>query len=329
MIISQTPYRVSFAGGGSDLPEYYREDFGAVLSVTIRRHLYVTVHRRFEANIRVSYSKTEIAQSVDAIGHALVREALRVTDTRGPLEVTTIGDVPAGTGLGSSSTLTVGLLHALYALQGQRVVPELLARQACEIELDRLGHPIGKQDQYAAAFGGINYVRFFADGRVAVEPVACSAATRVSLETHGLLVYLAEQRDANEILERQRAGTEEKRSCLTELRDLAQAMRALLAGPFDVEELGRLLHQGWCTKRALGFGITNARIDESYARARRAGAWGGKVLGAGGGGFLFLLAEKARHDSILSALGSPRWLPFELDSEGSRIVFDSEARARA
>jgi len=324
MIISQTPFRVSFAGGGTDLAAFYQQGFGAVLSVAIQRHMYVTVHERFEPNIRVSYSRTETADSVDEVQHSLVREAMRTTSTESPLEITTIADVPAGTGLGSSSTLTVGLLKALYAYGGRVASAAQVAQQACEIEIQRLGHPIGKQDQYAAAFGGLNYIRFNSDETVQVEPVPCSTETRRELESHVLLAYTQQRRDANEILDKQTKGTAEKRTVLRTMRDLADEMRSVLTGQPNLEEFGRLLHEGWELKRSLGFGISNAGIDEWYTKAREAGAIGGKLLGAGGGGFLLLFAPPERHAKILEVLGNPRVLPFQIDGLGTRIVFISE-----
>src|SRR6516164_567015 len=200
MIISQTPYRVSFAGGGTDLPAFYQNDYGAVLSTTIDQHMYVTIHRRFEPTIRVSYSRTEMAGTLDEVQHELVREAMRQVEIDEPLEITTIGDVPAGTGMGSSSSLTVGLLNALHAYRHQVVSPQLLAEQACQIEIDILNKPIGRQDQYAAAFGGVNYFRFNTDGTVDVEPVPCRSETLDELQQRTLLLYTGQPRDANVIL---------------------------------------------------------------------------------------------------------------------------------
>src|SRR6476661_1654718 len=189
MIISQTPYRVSFAGGGTDLPAYYRREFGAVLSVAIDQHIYVTIHRRFESTIRVSYSHTEVARTIDDVKHELVREAMRMVEIDEPLEITTIGDVPSGTGMGSSSSLTVGLLTALYGYQHCIVSPKLLAERACRVEIDILNKPIGRQDQYAAAFGGLNYFRFNPDDTVDAEPVPCRAETLDELDRRNLLLY--------------------------------------------------------------------------------------------------------------------------------------------
>jgi D-glycero-alpha-D-manno-heptose-7-phosphate kinase len=321
MIISQTPYRVSFAGGGTDLPAFYRHESGAVLSTTIDQHIYVTIHRRFEPTIRISYSRTEVAPTLNEVEHELVREAMRRVEIDEPLEITTIGDVPAGTGMGSSSSLTVGLLAALYGYRHQVVSPRLLAEQACQIEIDVLGKPIGRQDQYAAAFGGLNYIRFNPDDTVEVEPVPCRAETLAELERRCLLVYTGQTRDANAILEKQSGATTDRMGVLCAMRDLADTMRHALAGEGDLERFAALLHEGWELKRSLGFGISNDRVNEWYEAARRAGAAGGKLLGAGGGGFLLLVAPPWRHRAIREALGRPRELPFQIARHGGRIIF--------
>lgn len=324
MIISQTPYRVSFAGGGTDLPAFYRQESGAVLSVALQRHMYVTVTKRFEPSIRVSYSKTEIADDVDTVQHTIVRESLKLSGLGPHMEIVTIGDVPAGTGMGSSSTLTVGLLNAMHAMQGRVSSPQLLARQACEIEIERLGKPIGKQDQYAAAFGGLNYIRFNADESVDVQPVPVAAGTLEELEKRVLILYTEKKRDADDILKKQSEGTTgAKMLVLREMRDLASEMRGVISGRANLDEFARLLHVGWELKRSLGFGISDAFIDEWYDAARKAGAQGGKLLGAGGGGFVFLLAPPERHEAIRQAVGRPREINFKVDRHGSRIIFIS------
>jgi D-glycero-alpha-D-manno-heptose-7-phosphate kinase len=321
MIISQTPYRVSFAGGGTDLPAFYRQEHGAVLSTTIDQHMYVTIHRRFEPTIRVSYSRTEMASTLDEVQHELVREAMRQVEIDEPLEITTIGDVPAGTGMGSSSSLTVGLLSALYAHRHRVVSPALLAEQACRIEIDILKKPIGRQDQYAAAFGGVNYIRFNPDDTVDVEPVPCRVETLAELEQRTLLVYTGQTRDANQILERQSNGTAERMGVLRQMRDQVNKMRAALTGDGDLDRFASLLHEGWELKRSLGFGISGDQVNEWYEAARKAGAAGGKLLGAGGGGFLLLMAPPWRHRAIREALNRPRELPFRITRHGSRIIF--------
>jgi D-glycero-alpha-D-manno-heptose-7-phosphate kinase len=321
MIISQTPYRVSFAGGGTDLPAFYRHEHGAVLSTAIDRYVYVNVHRRFEPSIRIAYSQTEVADSVDGIQHELVREAMRMTGIDEPLEVTTIGDVPAGTGMGSSSSLTVGLLTALYAHRGKIVDRDRLAEEACRIEIDILKKPIGRQDQYAAAFGGINYIRFNPDDTVDVDPVPCNPETLAELERHILLIYTNQTRSADGILERQGRATADKMDVLRRMRDLAGEMREALAGLGNLKEFARLLHVGWELKRSIGCGISSDSVDGLYDRARRAGADGGKLLGAGGGGFLLLLASPDRHRAIREALDRPRELEFRFARHGSRNIF--------
>ena len=321
MIISQTPYRVSFAGGGTDLPAFYRKEFGAVLSTTIDQHIYVTIHRRFEPTIRVSYSRTETASTLEEVQHELVREAMRRVEIDEPLEITTIGDVPAGTGMGSSSSLTVGLLAALYGYRHRVVSPRLLAEQACRIEIEVLGKPIGRQDQYAAAFGGVNYIRFNPDETVDVEPVPCRAEALRELEQRILLVYTGQTRDANAILQQQSHATAGRMDVLRAMRDLADRMRHALAGEGDLDQFAELLHEGWELKRSLGCGISTGHVDEWYEAARRAGAAGGKLLGAGGGGFLLLVAPPWRHRAIREALGRPRELPFRFAQHGSRNIF--------
>lgn len=324
MIISQTPYRVSFAGGGTDLPAFYTHEPGAVLSVAIKKHMYVTVSHRFERSVRVGYTKTEIAESVDEVEHTIVREALRMTGLGEYIEITTIGDLPAGTGMGSSSSLTCGLLKALYAFKGQIVSPARVAEEACRIEIDLLGKPIGRQDQYAAAYGGLNYIRFHPDHTVDVEPVPCHAEVVDELQRRAMLLYTGQTRSADGILKEQSKGTIDKMPVLRRMRDLADQMRQVIAGSGNLDEFARLLHEGWELKRSLGFGISQQQIDDWYSAARKAGAQGGKLLGAGGGGFLFLLAPPERHQAIREALGRPREITFDVDRFGSRLIFISD-----
>jgi len=324
MIISQTPYRVSFAGGGTDLPAFYRNEYGAVLSLAIDKHMYVTVSPRFEPSTRVAYTKTEIVDKVEDLQHELVREALRLTGLGRHIEITTVGDVPGGTGMGSSSSLTVGVLLALHAYKGQIASAKNLAEQACRIEIERLGKPIGKQDQYAAAFGGMNYIRFNPDESVDVEPVPCTPEVMQELSRRVLLFYTEQQRDADKILKKQSDGTRERMAVLREMRDLAHEMRLALGGGGGLDEFAKLLHQGWLLKRSLGFGISTGPVDAWYEQALKLGAQGGKLLGAGGGGFLLLIAPTERHDLIRDALGNPRELTFGIDRRGGRVIFISD-----
>jgi D-glycero-alpha-D-manno-heptose-7-phosphate kinase len=324
VIITQTPYRVSFAGGGTDLPAFYEKEAGAVFSVAVNHHMYVTVSPRFERTTRIAYTRVEICETVDAIEHTIAREALRMTELGPHVEVTTVGDVPAGTGMGSSSSLTVGLLNALYAYKGQVTSAKRLAEESCRIEIDILKKPIGRQDQYAAAYGGVNYIRFNPDHSVDIEPVACKTETLNELEKSVLLLFTDKRRDADTILKQQSEGTASRFSVLQEMRDLADEMRKVLSGPGDLVEFARLLHHGWELKRSLGFGISSSAVDGWYDAARKAGATAGKLLGAGGGGFLMLIAPPERHDAIRNALGNPREITFQIDRRGSRVIFISD-----
>jgi D-glycero-alpha-D-manno-heptose-7-phosphate kinase len=240
------------------------------------------------------------------------------------LEITTVGDVPAGTGMGSSSSLAVGLLNALYAYKGQVTSPGALAERACEIEIDILNKPIGRQDQYAAAYGGVNYIRFNSDHTVDVEPVPTAPAFLDQLERHIILLYTAQQRDADTILKKQSEGSRDKMSVLREMRDLAGELRRTMGGQGNLEDFGRILHEGWELKRSLGFGISNAGVDEWYQAARANGAMGGKLLGAGGGGFLLIMAPPDRHEAIREAVGRPREIDFRIDRRGSRVIYISD-----
>ncbi|MGA0871820.1 MAG: GHMP kinase, partial [Phycisphaerales bacterium] len=295
-----------------------------VLSVGLQSHMYVTVSPRFKSSIRVAYSRTEIAETVAEVEHTIVRQALELTGLDRHLEITTIGDLPAGTGMGSSSALTVGLLNALHAYRGRISSAADLAAQSCDIEINRLAKPIGKQDQYAAAFGGLNYIRFNPDESVQVEPVPCARETIDELERRSMLVYTAQQRSADGILEKQSKGTADKMSTLRAMRDLAEEMRKAIAGRGDLDAFGELLDEGWKLKRSLGFGISSDHIDAMYDTARRAGAQAGKLLGAGGGGFVYLIAPPERHAAILEALGQPQQVRFGIDRLGSRIIFISD-----
>ena len=324
MIITQTPYRVSFAGGGTDLPAFYEHEAGAVLSMGVAHHMYVTVSPRFEKTTRVAYTKVEIADGIDNIQHTIAREALRMTGLGEHLEITTVGDVPAGTGMGSSSSLAVGILNALYAYKGQVTSPGQLAEQACEIEIDILKKPIGRQDQYAAAYGGVNYIRFNPDHSVDVEPVPTDPAFLDQLEKHIILLYTDQQRDADSILKKQSEGSADKMSVLRQMRDLAGELRTTMGGQGDLDDFGRILHEGWLLKRSLGFGISNAGVDDWYNVARANGAMGGKLLGAGGGGFLLVMAPPECHEAIRTACGRPREIPFRIDRRGSRVIFISD-----
>jgi D-glycero-alpha-D-manno-heptose-7-phosphate kinase len=305
MIISRTPLRVSFAGGGSDLPAFYQHEPGAVVSTAINQYIYITVNKKFDRQIRASYSVTEMVDSVDELKHELIREALKMAHLDGGIEITSISDIPSrGTGLGSSSTYTVGLLNALNAFAGRYAGAERLAREACEIEIERCGNPIGKQDQYIAAYGGLQFIQFNPDGSVFVDPVIFKPETRRTLEQRLLLMYTGLTRSANQILEEQQRNTEksdQQRQILRAMTGLAQELQAALARD-DLDPFGEILDRGWLLKRQLAQQISNNVIDEWYERAKRNGAMGGKLLGAGGGGFLLLYACPECHAAIIRAI---------------------------
>jgi D-glycero-alpha-D-manno-heptose-7-phosphate kinase len=324
MIISRTPLRVSFLGGGSDIPGYYRRFGGAVLSTAIDQSVYVTVSRKFDNAVRISYSRTEEVEHTSPVEHPLVREALSLLGIEGGVEITSIADIPArGTGLGSSSSFTVGLLNALHAYCGRHVSAETLAAESCLIEIERCGEPIGKQDQYAAAFGGFNFIRFHADERVEVNKVICSPSVISGLQMRLLFFYTGVTRSPSELLQRQAqemAADECKLNAMSEIVRLAETAYAELCVG-RVDSLGEMLHAAWQIKKRLANGISNAVVDDAYQAAIDAGAKGGKLLGAGGGGFLMLYAEPNRHDEIRRALGTLRETPFRFVPHGSNIVF--------
>ncbi len=323
MIISKTPLRVSFVGGGTDLADFCDEHGGAVVSTAIDKWIHVVVAPRFEGDLRVSYSKTEIVSTVSEIQHELVREALRLTGLPRGLDVVTLADVPSqGTGLGSSSAVTVGLLNALYAYQGVFRSVEDLAEDASRIEIDVLGKPIGRQDQYAAAYGGFNFIEFTPrGGGIRVEPIVCPAQTLERLHRSLMLFYTGRQRAASDVLSGQREAIIEGSAteALLGMRDLAYELRDVL-GRGDVEGVGPLLDRNWELKRSLVAGLSDAQVDEWYRQARAAGASGGKLLGAGAGGFLLIMAPPERQAEVRTALGDLREVPFHFAARGTQIT---------
>jgi D-glycero-alpha-D-manno-heptose-7-phosphate kinase len=325
MIISRTPLRVSFAGGGSDLPAYYEREPGAVVNTTINKYIYITVNKKFDRKIRASYSVTEIVDCVDQLKHELIREAMKMVGLEGGIEITSISDVPQGTGLGSSSSYTVGLLSALYAYVGLHVGAERLAREACEIEIGRCAKPIGKQDQYSAAYGGLQYMQFNPDESVFVDPIICDPTIRRRLQERLLMLYTGTTRAAEEILREQKMKTEgdaEQSRTIKQMVQLAAELReALNRNRDDLDFFGEMLHHGWLLKKNLASGISNRCINEWYERARQHGAVGGKLLGAGGGGFLLLYAHPEQHSTILSALLELRAISFKFEPQGCKIIY--------
>jgi D-glycero-alpha-D-manno-heptose-7-phosphate kinase len=324
MIISRTPLRISFVGGGTDLPSFYEEHGGAVLSTTIDKWIHVVVSRRFEGDVRVSYSRTEIVENAAAVEHELVRETMRLTGVPRGVDIVTLADVPSrGSGLGSSSTVTVGLLNALYAYQGIYKPTLDLAEEAAVIEIDTLGKPIGRQDQYAAATGGLNFIEFLPQREgVRVEPIVCPPATVKELQRSLLLFYTGRQRSADSVLSLQKEAIHDGSAvdALKQMRDLAYELRARL--PVEgASALGRLLHENWELKRALVDSVSDAEVDAMYERARDAGALGGKLLGAGAGGFLLVAGPPDRHDGIRAALAGLREIPLRFSARGTHIAF--------
>lgn len=327
MIISRTPLRVSFVGGGSDLAAYYRHEPGAVVSTGIDRYIYITVNAKFDHQIRASYSVTEIVDSVDELKHELIRESLGLVGLARGVEITSISDIPSqGTGLGSSSTYTVGLLNALHAYTGRFAGAERLAHEACTIEIERCGAPIGKQDQYIAAYGGLQFIQFNPDETVYVDPIICRPQTRQRLQQRLLMLYTGTTRQTGAILREQQANTERdqaRRLSLRQMVALAHDLRTALVRD-DLDAFGEVLHEGWVRKRELAAGISSALIDGWYERARAAGALGGKILGAGGGGFLLLYAPEERLDGICAALPELRPVRVRFEPQGSKIIYVEE-----
>jgi D-glycero-alpha-D-manno-heptose-7-phosphate kinase len=332
MIISRAPLRMSFAGGGSDLPAYYREFGGAVLSAAINKYVYVNVNQKFDSGIRVGYSKNEEVKKVADIAHPLVRNALEYLQIPGGVEITTIADIPSsGTGLGSSSTFTVGLLHALNEYRGQEMDASALAQGACHIEIDLCAEPIGKQDQYAAAFGGMNFIEFGTDESVIVTPISASAKTIQDLQAHLLLLYTGKTRSASALLQEQsiELGRDlHKQQSMHRMVQLARDLKdELCANRMDA--VGEILHEGWILKKSLVQGISAHEIDLWYDAARSAGALGGKILGAGAGGFLLLYAPPERHPAILQALPQLQPISVGFDVLGSQIIFNEKIAGNA
>jgi D-glycero-alpha-D-manno-heptose-7-phosphate kinase len=322
MIITQTPLRIGLVGGGTDLPGYYREHGGRVLNAALDKYVYVIVKQRFDDDIYVNYSRKEIVSRVEDLEHELVREAMQMTGVTSGVEITTLADIPsAGSGLGSSSAVTVGLLHALFAYRGHQVSAAELAERACTIEIDRCGKPIGKQDQYIAAFGGIRDLRFGPGEDVVAEELGLPAAQRRALQQQVMLFYTGVTRSADPILAEQNANVEATQPQLDMLRDLAGfAAERLRDG--DVAGVGAAMRESWEAKRKLASGVSNDWIDAAVSRALEAGASGAKLTGAGGGGFLLVICPAERQRAVREALPELREFPVGLDRLGSRVVLN-------
>jgi D-glycero-alpha-D-manno-heptose-7-phosphate kinase len=322
MVITQTPLRISFAGGGTDLEEYYRHRDGRVVSCTIDKYIFVIIKERFDDRIVLNYSRNETVDRIDEIKHELIREAMRKTGIDKGVEISTLADIPSeGSGLGSSSSLVVGLLNAFYQFQGEQVTAERLAREACEIEIDVCKRPIGKQDQYIAAFGGIRAITFCKDGSVDVNKICLNDSDWRRFGSNLLLFYTNTTRKSADILTEQREQTKDKMNILTEMEELVDDVRdAIVNNAFH--KVGRNLHLGWELKKKLASKISNSQIDEVYNRALDAGALGGKISGAGGGGFLLLYVPREQQDLVRLALGKLYELPFFLERDGSKVIFN-------
>jgi D-glycero-alpha-D-manno-heptose-7-phosphate kinase len=324
MIVTRTPLRVSFAGGGTDLAAFYERDYGAVFSTAITSYVWVTVKPHsdlFFEPVRINYSKSEQVNAIDEIENDIARECLRFLEVDPPIYVSTVGDVPASTGLGGSSAFAVGMLNALHAYRGERVSPGQLAEEASHIEIDVLGQPIGKQDQYAAAFGGVNVFCFKSNGSVTVEHQRLSSCLYRELFGSMLMFWTGHQRDAGGVLSEQKAKTSAEFDRLVLMRDQALELQdLLLANRLDANALGRVMNEGWRQKRALASSISTSRVDACYDRGIQAGAYGGKLCGAGGGGFLLFVAPVERHRAIRAALGDLVEMPVGYEAHGSHLV---------
>jgi D-glycero-alpha-D-manno-heptose-7-phosphate kinase len=322
VIITQTPLRIGLLGGGTDLPAYYREHGGRVLNCAIDKYIYVIVKQRFDDEIYVNYSKKEIVSQIENLEHELVRQAMRMTGVVEGVEITTLADIPSeGSGLGSSSAVTVGLLNALFAYQGHQVSAEELAERACTIEIELCGKPIGKQDQYIAALGGIRNIRFGPGEEVVAEELGLSPAERRALQHQIMLFYTGITRSANTILAEQNANIAVTRPQLDLLRDLAGfAVDRLRNG--DVDAIGPAIRESWEAKRKLASGVSNGQIDGSVSRALEAGASAAKLTGAGGGGFLLVICPMEQQRAVRRSLADMRELPVKLDRLGSRVVLN-------
>ncbi len=322
MIIVQTPLRISLFGGGTDFRSFFLAEGGCVISSAIDKYIFVIIKKRFDQKLRVGYTRTEMVDSVSEIQHDLIREALRVTRIERGVEITTMGDIPsAGSGLGSSSTVTVGALHAMHAYHGEMVSAECLARQACEIEIDRLRKPIGIQDQYIAAYGGFRLMEFTPAGEVRIGEIALEAESRRRLNDNLMLFYTGVTRKSADILEEQKQNINGRLEVLRQMRGMAALARdELQRGHPDT--IGDLLHESWELKKKLASQISNRRIDQIYQSARDAGAIGGKLTGAGGGGFLLLYCPLEKQERLRNALRGLQELPFRLEPHGSKVIFN-------
>jgi D-glycero-alpha-D-manno-heptose-7-phosphate kinase len=329
MIISRTPVRISFLGGGTDYPEHFMKEAGYTLSATIDKYCYITVQELrdfFDHKVRVSYSRLELAGDAEQIIHPSVRECLRYLGVKKGVEIHCMSDLPARTGLGSSSAFTVGMLNALYAWQGKFASPQQLAEEAVHIERNLIKERVGLQDQYASAFGGFLHITYTKHGEVHLSSVPLRSDRIKALEQRLLLFYTGLQRSASDILEEQLERTKrgELQGPLKEMAALVPRALEVICNGADLSEFGKLLHKGWIIKRGLSAAVSTGIIDTWYERARSASAVGGKLLGAGSGGFLLLYVEPENHDKVRRALADLQEVPFRFENQGSTILFSSQ-----
>ena len=326
MIISRTPFRVSLFGGGTDFPEFYEEHGGAVLTTTIDKFCYITIHRLmpfFKYRFKASYARTETVQSPSEIEHPLIRECLLMLNAQEGLEVAHVSDLPGRTGLGTSSSFTVGLLNALHHFMGHGTSPEQLAREAIAVERDRVGDPGGHQDQYAAAFGGLSRIDFAKPRAVSVKPLHLSRERLLEFQNSLMIFYTGMEQSADHILAEQTSKVKQNAGALLEMLQMVTEAEKALTGSGSLDGFGKLLHESWIRKRGLSSGISNDFVDQAYEAARKAGALGGKLLGAGGRGFLLLFAQPGTHPAVRERLKALQEVHFRLSKHGSQIIFQA------
>lgn len=322
MIITQTPLRISFLGGNTDFREFFQKYGGGVLTTAIDKYIYCIITERFDDKIYVNWSKKEIVDEVSQIEHELVREAMRKVGVKKGVEISFLADVPAsGSGLGSSSSVLVGVLNALYHYVGQTPSAEQLAKEAVEIEIDILKKPIGIQDQYIAAYGGLRFLEFNRDGSVQACKVGISNGRLEDLNSSLMLFHTGRSRLSQTVLTKVQSSLGKKTEVLLKTKKLAEiGHKAVLSG--DVEKLGKLLDQYWQLKKTMAENISDPEIDQMYLRAKKAGAIGGKIAGAGGGGFLVLIVPSQKREKVRQALSNYRELPIHLERDGSKVIFN-------
>ena len=322
MIISRTPFRISFFGGGTDYPAWYLQHGGAVLATTIDKYCYLTCRHLppfFEHRIRIVYSQIESCQILDEIRHPAVREGLRHVNLDRGVEIHHDGDLPARSGMGSSSAFTVGLLHALYALKGQMLSKDELAKESIYIEQEKLKEVVGSQDQVLSAYGGFNHITFFETGEFGIQPITIPSHRVQALNAHLMLLYTGIKRTASDIAHSYDMEGKKRQLCI--MKDLVTEGLLILNGGSDITAFGRLLHEAWKSKRELSPRVSNSRVDEIYNRALTAGAIGGKLTGAGGGGFMLLFVPPDRQEKVKETFNTLIHVPFQFENGGSQIIF--------